>query len=642
MQSVQNILSDTEFNHELINRFFHTNSYFYRCLEKIIQQRKNNRNPSSKLFKELLDKLVDSDDKLEMISSLSKIAGFDQFVEKLNQGIGLLRDSDLDLEQMKIEIEKLAQNLFKCADKAFENTQAITAVEEMLSISKSDIEMIQYRESSYPEKNGPDVLTIDESQKIEETVVLTESPSHEPGTAKPELNLDSYEDTPVQKSEEKDVTFNQKDGTEAIDEGGCEFRIDEEGDSVSTTFSHRALSQPINSEPESVVTVFQKETQNQIEQIQQTIDSLKTDLKNAKQWRGCEDIFEKMAANAMVYGFDAFEQIAAKANVLVKVALIKLDILPATILDLLSEIKDVLQSILNSDVDRIEKKQVDRLLHKLQNPKKYFENVSLNPEENLNKYIKKNSRETTLTEGAAENGDSVALDEVQTPIDNENSERTPVNFTLPGEDDEEILSLVSEISNHYDVGNNCQTQAVQSDTVTASEFNLKKKPLKINEVESAKNGVTVVADQQLCLFKQQAEFYYSVIEEALTKLQSTPNDQNALEDLELASNSLYGLTLKLKLEPLSKFPAGIEELIGNVLTTNASLTTDDYRLIREVYANFKEFTCLEDSESRHCKELISSVNRLNSAISTRAMTKNKQENIFKITRNDMEGNLLIV
>ncbi|MFQ6115367.1 MAG: hypothetical protein ACE5NG_15010, partial [bacterium] len=118
-------------------------------------------------------------------------------------------------------------------------------------------------------------------------------------------------------------------------------------------------------------------------------------------------------------------------------------------------------------------------------------------------------------------------------------------------------------------------------------------------------------DDQLKAFKEEADLYFSVIEDALKTLEAQPENTTAMDDLELASYSLYALTLKMNLEPLGELPASIEGLIKDKNSKKSSLSGKERQVIKEAYQQFRKLTRIEESEKRHFKELLASVQELN-------------------------------
>ena len=85
-----------------------------------------------------------------------------------------------------------------------------------------------------------------------------------------------------------------------------------------------------------------------------------------------------------------------------------------------------------------------------------------------------------------------------------------------------------------------------------------------------------------------------------------------MDDLELASYSLYGLTVKLDLEPLGKLPEAIEELVKNVISSKSLLSKKERNIIRDAYKHFRNLTRLEDIEKRQFKEIFVLIQNQNS------------------------------
>ena len=77
----------------------------------------------------------------------------------------------------------------------------------------------------------------------------------------------------------------------------------------------------------------------------------------------------------------------------------------------------------------------------------------------------------------------------------------------------------------------------------------------------------------LSSYKQQAELYFKVIEQALNLLEGQPSHKTALKDIELACKSLYELLMKLNLDSIAKTPALMSE----------GFEKDSKLLVRQLY-----------------------------------------------------------
>ncbi|MFQ5771841.1 MAG: hypothetical protein ACE5HX_15005, partial [bacterium] len=542
------------------------------------------------------------------------------------------------------EIERLAQALFKIGVKALFVEETKNELEKILNqqTPQANIKPAHKPQEIITDNRLKDNLneqTEQVTENIHDEIVfeITEPSSEETGKAEPELGLEWSSELPDNNQEEKDFLLTTDEGKDALFEGGCEIGLTEEGGSVEITSTNHSNRNRLNEQPSSVIAVFLDEIKNQIVQLQKSTNLLTQDFKDREQWQCCEKIFNQIAANAMIYGFEAFEQIALKAREYITTVLNKLDDISQSAVASLSETKRVLSSILEGDLDNVDDKMIAELLKKLLKSKRELSEIKLKSVDNGHGNSKNDSEQEAPDEDNLNQTQNNNLN-----LDDPNFEI--FNFKLPGEDDEEIMNLVSEISNSESRDKSKAPIAVKSNVSDAIESrNVNANPAIDNE-ESA-NGepkvVTPDSEEPVNLFKKQAEMHYNIIEAALNKLQTEPGEKTALEDLELASNSLYGLTLKLNLEYLSKIPATIEEFIGKIITTKSALAENEYQIIKNVYQQFRDFNCL-DAQSRECQELRALIHKLNWARLEKMQSDAKNTEHSKVTQKDIPEDLQIV
>ncbi len=183
-----------------------------------------------------------------------------------------------------------------------------------------------------------------------------------------------------------------------------------------------------------------------------------------------------------------------------------------------------------------------------------------------------------------------------------------MKIKIPGEDDEEIHSLIAEIS---------RETALQNSNSNMEKLKIVETQLNMAEVIHV-NELTPVDVKSFSTYRQQAELYFNVIEEALITLERHHSNKTALEDLELASNALYGLSLKLNLDPIGKFPDLILTLIKNILATNYTITEKDHALIRKGFNYFKNLGNLEELDGSKFDQIIRAIVAFNEQVKNQA------------------------
>lgn len=766
----QNVLSDQEFHHELVKRFFHPKSYFYKCLKREIQALNGSHDSANReeyeLFDRMLEKIVASEDKRSLLAALEPIPGFGQFSERLNDGISYLRENELNCDKMKIEIESLAQSLIKVSIKALFDARTKAQLGALLSdqeivdldleghqqeyddqlldhqenqpeyqdaqqeLQKDDLEHFDAPELAEPiqiefENNtelesvvDPD-LTIENEfdfmgkvgdiqdqsstledqfdeipiemiedlqsesfdESLEPSVALEapleesmQPPHTEPEKIEPEIVPEGAYKSPDISDEERDFLLVVNGGTEASDKGGCEIDPGNAGGSIDSSPVDQPEISYINAEPFSLVDGFALEIKHELTRLQQAIDALNGNSGSEKFWRECESVFDKIAAKSMIFGFEGFEQIAVKSKRFVGSVMKRLETVNSYHIELLTTARQTFLNLLQGDIDHVDRMAIQELSDSLDNPKpirkkraarKSNARPEATPEKTPSEKTKIVEPQPVLEAPPVEPKPEpeVLLEPVEQPVtevkttalDNEPNDFDIAKFSLPGEDDEEIMNLVSEISESggaletppdpempsfddpFDTESGDKItfdQALpESDLVSLeSDFTSLKLDSEVDETlpqaeplaTTPKPTGAVAPDEKLSVFKEQSEFYFNIIEDSLEKLKSQPEDRIALEDLELSSHSLYELSHKLNLDEISAFPGAVEELVRNIISRGVAISKDQYQLIREVYDYFLKLNRAEEADSANAKKLIAAIKGLTGhASKTRSAGQNR-------------------
>ncbi len=525
MQVKPTELSKDDFRNELINRFFHSDSYFTHCfshhLQAFLNEGGNSNNNEYLLVGNLMDKLIASQNVVQELESTLALRCFEHFNERLSRGINYLYESDLEPEKMKIEIESLAQSMFRSALTAFQNEESNDKLKNLLGLNRTPAEHV-------------------------DIVELREPPSEGPGLTEPEFS-----------KEEIDV----------------EIALVEEGGSCNSAHDDVVvIANEESQKPLSVAEAFHLAVGNQLDQLQNKIELLSSESQNRSSLQECDEIFENIISSSMIYGFDAVEEVAAKAKRFLSNAGTGSNFDGSLATSLLAETVDVLKTTLENGPDNVDNQVISKLSQNLLNPKK----VIPVEEEKIVAPEPKNEK----------------CDE---PVDSMDSD--PGEFTLPGE--EEIFSLISEISEIHPI----------QEGMDIPEGSLESEPeVLIADVAQAEPG------DMLSSYRKQAELYFTVIQQALNLIEGQPGHKTALEDVELACNSLYGLVMKMKLDSISKTPALLSELIRNIIGNRYSLSKNEHGLVKDLLEDFRNIASVVDVERPEFKEKIVSLHALNSKI----------------------------
>lgn len=584
MQVTDSTLSESNFRTELINRFFHTNSYFFRCLnrelESVLADPDHATSEAYLLLGSLFDKLVASQNKLALLETLAKLDGFEVFNETLDHGIDFLRNSSSDCEKLKKEIEDLAQSIFDAAANALREEETRNGLRKILEPQERSVNGGTGRnlERSLPSVSAQSTTDREMNhQNEQENPKIVEPFSEVSFDAKTDLELESPLD--FSDSEERDILRTDDDGMDACLYSGCDFDLTEENGSTDSKLDQDLGGDILGGEPTTFKEIFRTEIRRQLRHLHDVTASLERDMTRPNLWRDCDKIFDTIASQAMIYGFEPFEQIALKVRRFIATVLANISSYAAYGLELIEDTADALKAGLENDCDSIDDNAFRELAIRMSHPRKTA------PKEKKARVTRSSS------------------------LDLEKSEHKNVGFSLPGEDDEEIVRLVNEISD-----NKRDKEGTEQTTLSDSADLSKSESATSHEVDFQAVPVTEVVshlpDEQVNLFKEQAEFYFDVIEDALDKLKHDPQDKAALEDLELASHSLSGLTLKLSLEPLSKIPAAVEATVSKIISTETSMSERQQQIIGDLYHSFRKMNSLEDAESQEVAKLLASIQGL--------------------------------
>ena len=549
-----NELSIDHFRTELINRFFHSESYFLHCfghhLQALLDEGGNSNKNEYLLVGNLMDKLVASQNVTSEFESILALQGFEEFKERLSNGIQYLYESDLEPEKMKIEIESLAQSMFGSAVAAFQNEESNHEIKSLLGINLIPADSVDVLELQEPSSEGPG---------------LTES----------EFSMeekDGMDAIPRNQFEEKDFLLPVDEGKDANPDELEVGLVEEDGSRNSAHDDVILINSEVSQKPASVDEAFHLAVGNQVNELQNKIDLLSSENHNSNSLQKCDEIFENILSSSMICGFDAVEEVAAQARRFLANLSRQSNFDGCLAISLLTETVSVLKMILENDPDNVDEQAISNLSQNLLNPNTVVptkEDASVAPKPN------KEKNDEPVNSGHSN------LDE----------------FKLPGED--EIFSLISEIS-----GNSPLQQGVD----------MPPKSLPEPEPEISADVMQAEPEDLFSSYKQQAELYFKVIEQALNLLEGQPGHKTALKDIELACKSLVELLMKMNLDSIAETPALMSKLINSIISNRYSLSTHEHSLIKNSLKDFHDIANVVDTERREFKENLASLQSLNSKI----------------------------
>ena len=584
-----NVIMD-DFYQELVRRFFHRESYFYYSITHEIEHfRQDNATISSEnnlLLGSLFDKLVESEDPVILLNDIHEVDGFNGFVQALSEGVDLLKIADCDQERMKIQIQLLAQSLIRQALLAFDDEPTKLTIKNLLNIEETANDKIEYSNLLSPTE-----ITVQEpgSPVLEESLQLNDEPfvSGEPES---ESLFDSQKELDAIFGTEPDFDSVLETDSEPQDaeKSNSQFELDiSEPELLSTNDSsevdaiqpgdvpENTTEDKVNDKPESILPVFKQNILVEIEKLRDCIELIRASTEEEAAWDKCQEIFETIAMSSMIYGIEAFEQIAAKANSFIQKY--KNDFVeePAFLIALMESTFRLLHSLLQANIEKIDSKTIVDFSKKLTHPNEYFA-----------KYTEQNSHVQQIPQ---EENDAGEVDRVDHSI-----ELNPANITIPGEDDEEIINLLSEINQEKQ---NNSTGATSNDTLIDSESDAPQ-VLEINETEIERGRaefdigevfalISTISEESKHDFWTQAELYLNIVDDALVQFTEKHDPFFLYDDLELACESLKNLALKFDVEPLGEFPALILEILKKSVKNKIDFSEVDLKLIENSFAAYK-------------------------------------------------------
>lgn len=591
----KNPLTEIEFQRELINRFFHPSSYFFCCinheLEPLLKEVSKREEEKYLLLGNLMDKLVAAEDAVGELESLVKIDAFAEFNDKLFQGAQHLYTIHLDSERMKIEIEGLAHSVLNSALLAFEDETAVAELRLFLSVN--GVEPDQTESPIIDTQESPELPSEQfSSNQAEFDLAGEKSLPDEPDVAGQDVQ-ETPADTDVSAIAE-DGSISNKEGSSRVSDVGVETRPKIE----------------MSEEPASVIAAFGEKVRHLMAPMADLVARLSPSEMCAADLNKCAEVLESVTMTAMIFGFEAFEQITSKA----RKAVLKVRELEDYAVG--HAVAVVTGGILTSLLENPEnvatatvKKSTERILQLLAKPQEEPE-IDDDPEEPSDPH-----------------------DELELPAEEDSSALEETEFNLPGEEDDEIRTLISEINREQAQQGNGKDAGVGDDTVEGKDKPESdgQKPDSSNSdgkqsAPVAAHAIRAVHQGKLSIYRQQSELYFSVIEDALQTLEKQQNNKTALEDLELASNALYGLTLKLDLDPMGAFPNVVLNLIKNMLATNYSFSAVEHKLIRNAFRYFESLETPEETSGEEFQAVLASVNDLNMRVQRGASAQQRLRN----------------
>ena len=503
-----------EFIEELINRFFHPRSYFYHTISNSLKAEisKSGTNPSAlKLLDELLDYLIDSKKPLYDLMEISQMHGFENIYRGLEAQLNQIDFSGLNRADTKNFIKKLALSTFAVWLDILSHDKQQTLLKSYLKLKKRLKMLLSDSNGSdtYLDKDNLSSIKIDnqESGLIDQTSILAEE---------------------VLADQKKEKIAFQK--------------------------------------------FFKKEIRDALSSIEDDFSKAKEQNSDEELFDKFYDIFYKLNELAKFHEYVSVAQICEKIMQILEVNhkqnLPWNPVYYQFIIDGKNTILKLFdQSPSKNEVNEFLKK-CNLYLKKQNNHQVTSSNVPIpkNDSEPLSpdRYVEYNTLEHKTLPNENFRSDSPANDNRNGSAPNSRPINDRLQFSLPGEENEDLLNLIKDISITMSLATSNDSKVNARDVeefIPSTDYPEK------NSSESQSKIIEAYAT-----FSKEAKLFIQIILDSLAKLKNNESVDTALiEEIELACSSLKHLSRKMGLEKIAFLPELIESICINVYAADLKL-----------------------------------------------------------------------
>ena len=520
--------TDNQFYSELINRFFHSKSYFYACITKYLENPSLSENNTDSSIIQLLSRLIkclnEAKQPVRELNEITLIKGFENAY------------SNLEMQLIRYDLRSLEQPQLK---KAIQNI-AVNFLEDIYQVLLKN-------------ENGRNTLTIYLKIKAKLTDILNGSNG---------------------KHKNKNLKHSPEYTANAPSNDNAGQTINLSSNTLETI--------PIKSLPEDDVVDSINNIENYSEkEITRLLKPLTIFLNKTSEYSTNLDFIKRIHDNfcqiqelAMYHGYEDIEAIAMRVGQLMLSMLSMKQSINQQIIGLIYAAKAAIEKYIihHQRIDNLSYllNSLDHCIADINNPDKTQQpknndSISLSESENeVTTSFEINPAFHNIEESASistqeQNSSSIFPGFKSEEIFRENID----GIKLMGEDDEELLKLIQEVkiqkvsslpehvSEIEDVDNNAAELANSVEDSTQEN-----PPNMIHDVDAYTNDI----------FQHEAILYYKILLGAVLQLKNEEKIQGALEDIELASSSLKHLALKFGMEKLALLPELMESI--SILANN--------------------------------------------------------------------------
>ena len=542
-----NFTQSEQFYEELIKKFFHTKSYFYYCLKNFLNSnsslKKQLDNSTSEIISQLIEFLVKVKDPIHEIKEISNAQKFKDFYKQIKNKLSQINLANLDNTQTKNIIHDLALTTLEDLVEVFsdENNRFIlqsyldlkARLQFLLDNSNGSNFYINTNFMSDIESNG--YLNAEKADLIDQTSILA-------GDVLSDQHKESVGFQKFFKEEVRSI-IKPLTGTEGEQLVEADF-LNKSSDAffklVELGKFHNNPELTIISE--KLFQLIKKAQKNELQTGEVVFDLVRTGNKAIEKF-----VFFHHSPEELNKFLDKFN------DVIVKASINEQKNLPPN--DKAKDEQEILNIVKKNETENRTSKE---------------NNFSLKSNTNLN----------------------IVSNNLKQPIADDNLKKDILQFTLPGEDDEDLMNLIQEISSSMTVSAAAQRNEAISDTISPENITL------------LTNSTDPILHQS---FYKEASRFTEVILKAISHINEKIEIKAQLEDIEFASSALKTLAIRCKFDEIAFLPELIESICINVKAVKITLPHSILEKIKQGVQLLNEFN---PENKNHESELITILSSL--------------------------------
>ncbi|MCD4665370.1 MAG: hypothetical protein K8R68_08860 [Bacteroidales bacterium] len=502
---------NSQFYEELINKFFHPQSYFYYSLKNYLKNDssvlKQVDRSTLQILSEFIHFLLQANQPALELQELSLINGYKNFYGLLESELIKLNIAALDRNQTKLTIQNLA---------------LITLQNMIQIVSQNNKRNVLY---SYLDLKKRLRLIIDDSNGN--------------GKSKSKISnvpIETPKITPL-KNTQSEIESENSISIEDV------LSVQQEDNSKFQQF-------------------FKKEIDELLAPIAEISTKNSENIPKLDFIKKCDEIFFNINELAIFHDYAEIETISNRVLKLIDTIQAMGYQLSEQVFELILQSKQAIEQCIFPDQNSDALKEIvskfddsvsqfeQQLSKQNQTDSSNLPNETPSPE----KFPHKTNNDTITNQEFIDNSIKVNDSDVPGSHTNNNLKKDILQFTLPGEDDEDLMKLIQEIS---------MSMSMQSNA-NKSQIDGIEEQLKQGIVPDKMKPMLTTTDSVPCgNFNNEAQLYVQVILAALTQIKGGKEITSSIDDIELASSSLKHLAKRCEMEKIGFFPELVESICIN-------------------------------------------------------------------------------